>query len=811
MKKRLIAFILCLAVSVSVLAGCAGSIDADSEYKGQQITMYLTENVYNLDPAYAYSNDSSRAIVSLLFDTLFTLDKDGKATPSLAKNYKTEKTEDGKYYMYIEIRDDARWSDNQPVTADDVVFAWKRVLNPNNSLGCAYLLFDIKNARAYNEAEVSKDDVGLTADGNLVTIQFEGETNYDRFLMNLTSLALAPLREDIASKNDDWAKKPGVMTSSGPFKLSKLGFYVNEEIVYKDVNYSVEEVDEDGKLVTDKNGNQVYIDATEPGLFDEQRVNSYILERNMYYYRDAEDGEKLDVSVTPYRIIVDCSLTDDEILEGYQEGVIAYIGDIPVSIRNNDTVKSNVTLCNSFSTNVLYLNQNADVIRVLPKEEAPDETQKEETTQSEAVSEPENTDETETASEFETCNKKHNIVSAGRDGHREAACSICGTPEGKITAHEFDDSFTCSVCGYMLPTETVKLFENTQIRQALSRAIDRQAIAEALVYADAATGLVPYGIFDTNSAKSLFRDNAGTAFEYLSYNLEEAKNILEKVKINGKNLVPSQYYFEITVSSYDDEHLVVANALASAWGADGLGFNVTVNVRGTVANNDYHKDVSGIPSDFCDDLWAEDIRYGNYDVAVLDLVALSADSISVLAPFAKDFSGQAMDMSDSENYQQSPHPTGYDSEEYNALFKKIYDNKDIASRSADLHKAEDILMTDLPVIPIVFNKSAYILNDDIIDLNNKFLFWDKTNEYYNPIIFDKISVKDYENYELTCADYVFKKFDTWKERPNSYFYVNFSNIDRDAFVYTNSNYYYLFKEKFGLKNYEWMPKKPAKK
>ena len=190
---------------------------------------------------------------------------------------------------------------------------------------------------------------------------------------------------------------------------------------------------------------------------------------------------------------------------------------------------------------------------------------------------------------------------------------------------------------------------------------------------------------------------------------------------------------------------------------------------------------------------------------------MSADSISVLAPFAKDFSGQAMDMSDSENYQQSPHPTGYDSEEYNALFKKIYDNKDIASRSADLHKAEDILMTDLPVIPIVFNKSAYILNDDIIDLNNKFLFWDKTNEYYNPIIFDKISVKDYENYELTCAKYVFEKFDTWKERPNSYFYVNFSNIDRDAFVYTNSNYYYLFKEKFGLKNYEWMPKKPAKK
>ncbi len=822
MKKRIIALILCLAAAVSVLAGCAGSIAADSEYKGQQITMYLTENVYNLDPAYAYSNDNARSIVSLLFDTLFVLDENGKVKPSLAKSYKTEKNENGEYFMYIEIKEDARWSDNQPVTADDVVYAWKRVLNPNNSFDCAYLLFDIKNARAYSEAEVSKDDIGLTADGTLVTIQFEAETNYDQFLLNLTSLALAPLREDIASKSDDWAKKPGIMTASGPFKLSKLGFYVNDEIVYKDINYSVKEIDENNMIVVDKNNNPIYNPATEPDHFDEQKLNSYILERNIYYYRDAEDEEKLDVSVTPYRIIVDCSLTDEEIIEGYEKGVIAYIGNIPVSIRGNDTIKNNVTLGESFSTNVLYLNQNAGVTRVIPKDEfALTVTQPEETTSAEEdnVDDPDadvgadNADDAEANedAEAETCDGKHDIVSAGYDGHREEACDICGTAAGAIAEHDINGEFTCTVCGFVLPTEEINIFANTTLRQALSLAIDRQTIADSIVYADAATGLVPNGIFDTNSHKSLFRDNAGSAFEFLSFDQTKAKSVLQNVKINGKQIVPSEYYFEITVSANDDEHLIVANALAEAWGTNGLGFNVKVNPRGTVANNDFHKDVAGVPTDFCDDLWAEDLRYANYEVAVLDLVALSADSLSVLAPFAKSFSGQAMDMSDSDNYQQSPHKTGYDSDEYNALIDKIYENKDIASRSRDLHNAESILMNDLPVIPIVFNKTAYILNEDILDINNKILFWDKTNEYYNPIIFDKISVKNYEDYELTCAKYVFEKFDTWKAREDSYFYANFADMDTASFVHTNSNYYYLFKEKYGVENYEWIPAKPEKK
>ncbi len=724
MKKRIIALILCLAATVSVLSACAGSIDADSEYKGQQITMYMSENIYNLDPAYAFSNEASRSIVNLLFDTLFTLDKNGKVQPSLAKSYKTEKTKEGEYFMYIEINEGARWSDNQPVTADDVVYAWKRLLNPNNAFDSAYLLFDIKNARDYNMAEVSKDDLGLTADGKTVTIEFENKTepNYDQFLINLTSLALAPLREDIASKNEDWAKKPGIMTASGPFKLTKIGFYKNGQITYEDIHYSVKQVDENNKVMLDKNGNPIFNAATEVGSFEEQRISSYMLERNLYYYRNAEDDEKLDVSVTPYRIIVDCSLSPEEIIEAYNDGIITYVGDIPLSVRNS--VEAEVH--DSFSTNLLYLNQNAEITRV-------------------------------------------------------------------YTENDIEK------------TEKVKLFsdEYVAVRQALSMAIDREAIAKKVVYAKAATGIVPTGVFDTNSPDTLFRDNSPAAPETLKYNLKKAAELLKKAKVT-----PSEYSFSVTVASYDDVHMAIAKEVVEAWKK--LGFNVTLKVRGTIQNNDSHKDVGGIPADLCDDLWAEDIKYGSYDVAILDLVATGADSMSVLAPFARQFSGQKMDMSDPANYQLSPHATGYNSEAYNTLMEKIHNNKNIESRSADLHAAEKILMDDMPVIPIVFNQSAYLINEDLLDLNNKTLFWDKVSDYYYPVIFDKISVKNYEEYELTCAKYVYDNYDEWKTRSNSYFYINFADIDRNSFMYTSSNYYYLFKDKFGEEGYEWIPQKPAK-
>ena len=215
---------------------------------------------------------------------------------------------------------------------------------------------------------------------------------------------------------------------------------------------------------------------------------------------------------------------------------------------------------------------------------------------------------------------------------------------------------------------------------------------------------------------------------------------------------------------------------------------------GTVANNDFHKDVNSIPSDLCDDLSDEAFRSGEFDVAIVDLVAPSVDAFSVLAPFAEGFSGQAMDMSDAESYMLSPHITGYNDVEYNILMERIFSEKNIAARSADLHRAEEILMTDMPVCPIVFNKTAYLLNDEDLKLNDALL----TTNYFQTVSFRKMSMseKDYEEYLITCAKFIAEHYDIWRTNPLSYFGSDvFKNTPLAEFANEASNYSYLFKGK----------------
>ena len=85
-----------------------------------------------------------------------------------------------------------------------------------------------------------------------------------------------------------------------------------------------------------------------------------------------------------------------------------------------------------------------------------------------------------------------------------------------------------------------------------------------------------------------------------------------------------------------------------------------------------------------------------------------------------------MDMSDSSNYQLSTHITGFDSEAYNGKIEAIYKEKKVESRSAMLHEAEGILMDEMPVVPIVFHKNAYLVNDKLETNNTKFFFWKKS-------------------------------------------------------------------------------------
>ena len=654
MMKRIVALLLCAVTVMGCFVGCSKK---DSEDKGQYITMYLTDNIYDLDPAKAYQNEALSHVVGLLFDTLFTLDENGKVKKSLVEKYWfTEDANTEEYILNLRLRQ-TYWSDGTAVSGNDVVYAWKRLLEVDASYEAACLLFDIKNARAAKEGDCSIDDVGIYAtEEDLVEIRFEESVDINQFLLNLTSVALAPLRSDVVAKSDDWAKKAGTMVCSGPFKLSRVNLKEVSNVTYEDIYWSEKTTDED------EGDDILYGDASNPRTYRETVITDFMLERNAYYYREASEDEALDVTVKPYKICVDCSLTDEQLLEAYKEGMVLYIGDVPLALRNDETIQKAVEVAKrSLSTNSIYLNENAMI----------------------------------------------------DDGTEE---------------------------GYAL-------FANEKVRQALSMAIDRQALADAVVYADPATGLVPTGVFETGAnRKTMFRDACNTEYQYLKNDMAAAKQLLSEAGIN-----PGKYSFTLTYAAYDEVHTAIAEAVVKAWKE--LGFRVELNKRGTIANNDYYKYTDSVPLDLCDDLYAEDLRNGTYEAILLDCVATSVDPFSVLAPFAKGFSGMGMDMSTPGVYEIPTHMTGYDNQTYNELIEAIFAEKDISARSDKLREAESILMNDLPVIPLIFNKSATVANSQLKNLNST---------YYVNAILTKAKISKYDNYLAAGKAYINANFSEMK-------------------------------------------------
>ena len=614
MAKRLLAVVLCLVMVASVLVGCA---KRDEDYKGAYIYMYLTDMVYDLDPANAYENESNLRVVSLLFDNLFILDDNGKVKKSLAKDYEIiEDEQKEEYKMRIELNE-TRWTDGTKVAADDVVFSWKRIVE--NASEAASLLYDVKNARALKlgEGEYTIDDLGVSAlNERTVEIVFEGKIDYDQFLLNLTSYALVPLREDVVTKTEDWAKKPMTMVSSGPFRLREVSY------------------DDDAHM---------------------------LLERNNYYYRDiAEDP--IDESVTPYRIMIDYTMTDEEIMQAYKDGKLFYVGDIPLSVRSS--YKKDADIMDSLSTHTYVLNQNA-IVRYY---------------------------------------------------------SSALFPTLSTNKHTYDQSkLKEGISGE-------KIFAKPEVRQALSLAIDREAIAEAVVFAEAATAFVPNGVFEASSAKKTFRDIGGDIIAS-DAKMDEAKALLAEANVD-----PSKFMFSISVAGYDEVHVEIAKRVKEAW--ETLGFHVAVNAIDVQVNDEKLKTTNEVSTDIKDDIFAEAYRAGEFEVAAIDYHAYSVDAFSALAKFAKEFSGQGYDMND-DTYPILPHKTGYDSEDYNKKIADAFEEKNISARASILHEAEEMLLEDMPVIPIIFNQQATLTHKDLSKVKST---------YYVPALFTKTKLKNWEDY-----------------------------------------------------------------
>jgi ABC-type transport system substrate-binding protein len=267
--------------------------------------------------------------------------------------------------------------------------------------------------------------------------------------------------------------------------------------------------------------------------------------------------------------------------------------------------------------------------------------------------------------------------------------------------------------------------------------IDRNAIAEKVVYAKAANALVPYGVFNTNR-KDSFREVGGSIISTSPASVAEAKALIPA------EIVPEDYEIQLTVEANDAVHCIVAENIAEAWRA--LGFRVIVEKVDAEVNNEVGS-TGEVSTDIRDNVVIESIYNRTFQATVVDLVAPTVRAYSILAPFAKDFAGTAMNMNAKGEdgqylYEIEGHITGYNNDEYNALIEQAFAEKDKAKQAELLHQAEEMLLEDMPIIPVIFNQDAYVISGELSKVSSS---------YFANRIFTKTKLKDYEKYLETSA------------------------------------------------------------
>lgn len=631
--KRVLALILALLAVVStmgVLSGCSGN--TTEEDLGAEIRAFFVEEVYDFDPAKAYTNDDAMKVMSLIYEPLFALDQNGNLQYALADGYEFYENNLGEFCLDVTLRE-TYWNDGDQVTADDVVYAWQRILDPNFPSQAATLLYDVKYAKEakLNENGITKYDAAISAQDQTVTIVFREELTKDaqkNFLRNLTSVALTPVKDSafFGDRDSYWSKRVATIATNGPFAIRYMDYGLGE----------------------------VRLDKLE-----------FRLERNNYYRRSQTSNIAKDTHVTPYKFLTywDTELTDA--FREYIEGAIFYVGDIPLEQRAEYLSKAKLT--NLLST-YTYVLDNED------------------------------------------------------------------------------------------PT-----FANAKVRRALSMALNRALIASeaTMGLSVPATGFVSHGVY--NGASGSFSEATAKAAYALKTDaqLEAAAALIKEAILEDGYRAGS-----INVLVRDNaEERAIAEMVKTAWEEvfrQG-GEKVTVNLHflsSTTFRIVEDETYVTMPLDAIQEAysllkWDYDAKTDgdakqdgfevggkSFNVIAMDYQMLSPDAFGALASFSYELSGNGIHLSGgfSGTAEIRTHASGFNSEAFNAKIQAAYEEKDMAKRNTLLHEAEEILLAEMPVIPILFNRSASLADGAL----NRVYY-----NYYGYAVFTRTELRNYHKHLIT--------------------------------------------------------------
>lgn len=206
--------LLAVALAAAALCGCQGKVQRPACPAGQVCLEYGNNSEpLTLDPQRSNLVDEFTIIGDLIVG-LTTDAPDGAPVPAMATSWETSK--DGLTWTF-HLRD-AQWSDGAPVTADDFVYAYRRILDPKTASIYAYLVYILKNGQALNEGKAPPEALGARA-LDPYTLQLTLEHPAPYMLELAKHQSFFPVPKHVIEKYGDAWVQPGRFVGNGPFRL----------------------------------------------------------------------------------------------------------------------------------------------------------------------------------------------------------------------------------------------------------------------------------------------------------------------------------------------------------------------------------------------------------------------------------------------------------------------------------------------------------------------------------------------------------------------------------------------------------------
>ena len=223
LRSRPVAALSLLAATALLLAACSGGESSHGSTavqvgKALAATQILARAVdaggmRSIDPS--LSTDVPAAhVLDDLFEGLTRLDQRGEPEPGVAASWDT--SADGRTWSF-HLRS-ARWSNGEPIRADDFVYAWRRTVDPRTASDYAQALAPVANAIAISEGRLPVTALGIEApDAHTVRVHLHAPTPYLLSLMT-KSYAYPQYEPAIRAHGDNWVR-PENIVSNGAFQL----------------------------------------------------------------------------------------------------------------------------------------------------------------------------------------------------------------------------------------------------------------------------------------------------------------------------------------------------------------------------------------------------------------------------------------------------------------------------------------------------------------------------------------------------------------------------------------------------------------